>query len=104
MDTGSLSRITNLPEYQELLKKRRQINTPIMVTILVSYFGFILLLAYEPRLHFLSQRIGDGVTTLGICLGVAIMLLTFALTGFYIFQTDKKVSDLLEKIRIKAGR
>lgn len=99
MDDLLKARITNLPEYKTLLKKRVKLGMPLIAIMLVSYFGFILLLAYVPS--FLSIRVGDGVTTLGICLGLALIILTFAITGFFIYQTDEKIGKLLDIIRAK---
>ncbi len=100
MDETLKIHIQNLPEYQQLLSKRRHLNTILIPLMLVTYFGFVLALAFFPDI--LSHRIGEGVTTLGIVLGLALIFLTFGVTGVYIRQTDKKIFDLLDVIRTKA--
>jgi len=99
MNKALQDRIINLPEYQELLRRRRQLNRPLVIVMLVAYFGFVLALAFFPQ--FLSYRIGEGVTTLGLCLGLALIFLTFLITGIFIQRTDTIISDLLERIQKK---
>lgn len=100
MDDTLRNRITSLPEYRELLERKRQLAVPLVIIMLVVYFGFIIGLAFFPAV--LSTRIGDGVTTVGIGLGLGIIVLTFALTGFFIHHSEKRL-DLLVTIREKAG-
>ena len=97
MNTALQSRIAQSPDYKKLLERRRRLIKPLLLVGLVPYYSFILVLAFKPGL--LSLRMGEGVTTLGIVLGVALIALTIAITGIYIHQTDTKSEVLLEAIK-----
>ena len=68
----------------------------LSLIMLVVYFGFILLVAYAPK--FLGIRIGTGVTTIGIPIGLAVILLAFALTGIYVRRANSSYDVLIRKI------
>ena len=47
--------------------------------MMVVYYGFILLVAFNKP--FLAQRIGDGVTTIGMPIGLGVIVFTIVITG-----------------------
>ena len=54
--------------------------------MLVIYFGFILLVAFAKPL--LAMKIGGGVTSLGILLGLGVIISAFVLTGIYVYRAN----------------
>jgi uncharacterized membrane protein (DUF485 family) len=84
-------------EYQEMLKRRRALIAPLSFLTLGIYYAFILALAFFPEA--LSVRIGEGVTTIGIWLGLGVIFATFAITAIYVHQANKKVEGLLTGIQ-----
>lgn len=64
--------------------------------MLSAYFGFILLVGFAKPL--LARPIGDGVTSLGIVLGVALIGLTIVLTGIYVRQANKVFDPLIKSM------
>ena len=62
-----ITRVTSNPKYQELKSKRSTIGWLLTLSMMVVYYGFILLVAYNKPL--LATKIGGGVTTLGMPLG-----------------------------------
>ncbi len=50
--------------------------------MIVIYFGFILLIAFDPK--FLGTPIGSGVMTIGIPVGLFVIVAAFVLTGIYV--------------------
>lgn len=101
MHTLSIDEIRALPEYRELLHKRRKIGIPLCVIMLLAYYAFIFTVAYEPAV--LSQRMSDGVTTLGIWVGLGLILLTWAVTAFYVWYVNSHLEDLINRIQAKAA-
>ena len=55
--------------------------------MLAIYFGYILLIAF--RRDILAQPISEGVTTVGIPVGIAVILSGIALTGIYVFRMNR---------------
>jgi len=79
-------RIRANPKFQAFIKKRNTYS--IIMTILgsLAYYGFILLVAYDKEL--LATKIGAGVTTLGIPLGVGVIVFTIILTWIYVSRAN----------------
>jgi uncharacterized membrane protein (DUF485 family) len=92
----TLARIEQDPNYQELVRRRSSLGWLLSLIMLIIYFGFILLVAYAPK--FLGMRIGDGVTTIGIPIGLAVIVLAFVLTGIYVRTANSSYDALIRKI------
>ena len=93
---NSLTKIERDPNYQELVRRRSSLGWMLSLIMLVIYFGFILLVAYAPK--FLGTRIGTGVTTIGIPIGLAVIVLAFVLTGIYVRKANSSYEVLIRKI------
>ena len=93
---NSLTKIERDPNYQELVRRRSSLGWMLSLIMLVIYFGFILLVAYAPK--FLGIRIGTGVTTIGIPIGLAVIVLAFVLTGIYVRKANSSYDVLIRKI------
>ena len=64
--------------------------------MLIIYFGFILLVAYAPK--FLGMRLGTGVTTIGIPIGLFVIVSAFVLTGIYVSKANSKYDALIREL------
>jgi len=93
---NSLTKIERDPNYQELVRRRSSLGWMLSLIMLAIYFGFILLVAYAPK--FLGTRIGTGVTTIGIPIGLAVIALAFVLTGIYVRKANSSYDVLIRKI------
>jgi uncharacterized membrane protein (DUF485 family) len=101
MPVTDYAQIRAMPEYQELLSRRRALIVPLAIVTLVIYYAFILALAFFPEA--LSVRMGEGVTTIGIWIGLGVIFATFAITGIYVRKANQEIETLLHKIQEKAG-
>ena len=93
---SNLARIEQDPNYKELVRRRSSLGWMLSVIMLVIYFGFILLVAYAPK--FLGTPIGTGVTTIGIPIGLSVIVLAFLLTGIYVRKANSSYDTLIRKI------
>jgi uncharacterized membrane protein (DUF485 family) len=84
------------PNYQELVRRRSSLGWMLSAIMLIVYFGFILLVAYAP--HFLGTPIGTGVTTIGIPIGLLVIVSAFLLTGVYVSKANSKYDPLIREI------
>lgn len=89
-------RIRQLPEFEALLKARRAVNLPVNLIIIGAYFSFVLTIAFWPQ--SLGQPAGDGVISIGIYLGLGLLLLAFLLTAIYMRLADGKIAVLRQKL------
>ena len=58
------ARIRANPKYQELRRKRTRFGWLLSAGMLIVYYGYISLIAFDKP--FLSRKIGEGVTTIGV--------------------------------------
>lgn len=85
------------PRFSQLVAVRRRLAVRLTLVMLAVYFGFVLVVAFAPGL--LAVRLGDGVTTLGIPVGVAVIVTAFALTGVYVHRANHHFDRLERELR-----
>jgi uncharacterized membrane protein (DUF485 family) len=84
------------PHFQELVSKRSSFGWKLSLAMLVIYFGFILLVGYAPKL--LGIPLGSGGTTIGIPIGLFVIVSAFVLTGIYVRRANSEFDGLTRKI------
>src|SRR4051794_12264389 len=67
--------------FKALVHERTRFGVTLTIVMLVIYYGFILLVAFGKG--FLATKIGSGVTTIGMVIGLAVILSAFVLTGIH---------------------
>jgi uncharacterized membrane protein (DUF485 family) len=87
-------------EFRGVVRRRWRVSLALTVALFVVYYGYILLIATDKP--FLAIRIGE-VTTLGIPLGIGVIVLSWALTAGYVVWAnrsyDPEVARLRERLR-----
>jgi len=96
MDRTSYEKIKRDPNYQELVRRRSSLGWMLSMIMLIIYFGFILLVAYAPK--FLGTPLGTGVTTIGIPIGLFVIVSAFVLTGIYVSKANSNYDALIRRI------
>jgi uncharacterized membrane protein (DUF485 family) len=91
-----IAKIQNHPQYAELRRQRNSFGWTLTLVILCVYYGFIALIAFNKS--FLAQPVGDGVTTIGIPLGMGVIVFTVLITGFYVRRANKRYDTLTRAI------
>jgi len=99
--SSTIERITATTEYHTLLQKRHRLIWPLAIITFVSYFAFILAIAFKPQA--LAMRMGDGVVSYGIVLGVVLILLNFVITLLYVRGANTTIEPLLKQIHAAVG-
>lgn len=89
-------RIRANPKYQELVSKRNSYGWIMTALMMIVYYGYILLVAFNKE--FLAQKTGAGVTSLGIPIGVGVILFTVIITGIYIRRANTEFDDLKAQV------
>jgi len=90
-------RVLNNPRFQELVRRRSGFAWTLSVIMLAIYFGFILLVAFAKPL--LAMKVGGGVTSLGIVLGLVVIVVAFLLTGLYVRRANGEFDALTARLR-----
>ena len=96
MEMDLAKRIASNPKYQELKAKRTRFGWWLTLAMMVVYYGFILLVAFDKE--FLSKRLGDGVMTLGIPIGFGVIVFTIVITAIYVRRANSEFDDLTADI------
>jgi uncharacterized membrane protein (DUF485 family) len=92
--------VLDSPAFKRMVTRRWAVAVVLTVALFVMYYGYIVLIAVNKPL--MAQTIGD-VTTLGIPLGVAVIVLAWVLTAIYVGWAnrvhDPEVRDLKRKLQ-----
>jgi uncharacterized membrane protein (DUF485 family) len=101
MATQSYEAIQHDPKYKELVRIRSAFSWTLTAVTLVIYFGFILLIGYRPK--FLGIPLGDSVMTLGLPIGLFVIVSAFVLVGIYVRRANA-VFDRLTRAIVEGTR
>ncbi|MCM3016246.1 DUF485 domain-containing protein [Bacillus subtilis] len=97
MEPAAYATIRRNPKFQELVEQRNRLARNLTLAMLVIYFGFILLVAFAKG--FLGTPISaSGVTTIGIPIGLFVIISAFVLTGIYVSKANTTFDDLNTQI------
>ena len=102
MSDSIVARIEANPKYHELRRKRNGFGWTLTILMLVVYFGYIALIAFNKP--FLAQPIGNGVTTLGIPIGLGVIIFTIVITGLYVRRANSEYDRLTSEILKEAAK
>jgi uncharacterized membrane protein (DUF485 family) len=97
MSDGDVLRIRREPLFRELVNKRTRFAWALSAAMLVIYFGFILVIAFAPKV--LGTPIGGGVMTVGIPVGLFVIVSAFVLTGIYVYRANSEFDPITFKSR-----
>ena len=102
MTPQEIELIRQHPDFIQLVRRKQKLYWSLSLAMLVIYYGFVLLVAFSPST--LGQSLSGGVTTVGMLVGVVIVGLAFALTGFYVYRANNVIDPLNEKLKQEGAR
>jgi len=102
MSDPVVDKIQSNPKYLELRRKRSRFGGWLTVLMLLVYYGYIALIAFNKP--FLAQPLGDGVTTIGIPIGLGVIVFTIVITAVYIRRANSEFDRLTAEIIREATR
>lgn len=91
-----IDKIQRHPKYLELKRKRSGFGWALTLVMMVVYYGYIALIAFDKA--FLAQPIGAGVTSLGIPIGMGVIVFTIVITAIYVRRANSEYDDLTAAI------
>ncbi|WP_018915032.1 DUF485 domain-containing protein [Thiomonas sp. FB-6] len=91
-----VQKIQSHPGYLELRRRRNSLGIGLTLLMLLVYYGFIALIAFDKAL--LSRPIGAGVTTLGVPLGMGVIVFTIVITAVYVRRANREFDAINESI------
>jgi uncharacterized membrane protein (DUF485 family) len=96
MSDPVVDKIQKHPKYLALRSKRNSFGWGLTLLMMVVYYGYIALIAFNKP--FLAQPIGTGVTSLGVPIGMGVIVFTILITGIYVRRANSEFDDLTADI------
>jgi uncharacterized membrane protein (DUF485 family) len=98
MQQEIVDKVRNNPKYHELVTKRTRFAWLLSIIMLIIYYAFILVIAFQPTL--LATKISpESVITIGIPIGIFIIISAFILTGIYVWRANSEFDLLIKQIK-----
>jgi uncharacterized membrane protein (DUF485 family) len=93
MSDARLERIRRNPHFEQLCQSRSRLAWTLSAIMLIVYIGFILLVAFGGN-FLATPLVAGGVTTIGIVVGVGVILIAIMLTAIYVWKANTTFDDL----------
>ena len=91
-----VARIEANPKYHELRRKRNSFGWLLTALMLIVYYGYIALIAFNKP--FLATPLGTGVTSIGIPIGLGVIVFTVVITAIYVRRANGEYDRLTAEI------
>ncbi|MCP8998838.1 DUF485 domain-containing protein [Pseudarthrobacter sp. RMG13] len=88
--------VQSTERFQELRKRHRSFVFPMAVAFLLWYFAYVLLADYA--VEFMSTKVWGNINV-GLILGLLQFVSTFAITGWYVSYSNRKLDPIAAEIR-----
>ncbi len=90
--------LLNDPAFKRLKKEKWIISVLLGFFLMVLYYGFILMMAYNKP--FFANKVTENITV-GIPLGVFVLVATIGITAVYVLWANSSYDRLVNKVREK---
>jgi uncharacterized membrane protein (DUF485 family) len=97
MESITAERMAASPRYRQLKSRRARFGWTLTAMMMAVYYGFILLVAFDKEL--LARPLGAGVTTLGMPIGLGVIVFTIVITGIYVRRANGEFDELTEQLK-----
>jgi len=97
------ARVQANPKYHMLVSSRSVFSIWMTIAVMVVYYGYILLIAFDKE--WLGSKLAAGMTTsIGIPLGVGVIVITVILTNIYVRRANTEFDQLNAEIIKEANQ
>ena len=95
-DDAVIAAIAADPRYAALVRERGRLGWWLSAVIFGAFVGYLGLIAFDKAA--LARPIGGGVTSVGIPVGLGLIVLTIAVTALYVHRANTRYDALLAEI------
>ncbi|MRX11021.1 DUF485 domain-containing protein [Pseudoduganella sp. FT25W] len=99
MHDDLVQKLKHDPNYHKLVKSRSRFGWTLTALMMVVYYGYILLIAFDKE--FLATKTGTGVMTWGMPIGLFVIVFTVLITGVYVRRANNTYDELTQAIHDK---
>lgn len=89
------------PEFHDLAARKNRVSWILTLAAVAVYFGFIFLIAF--RKDLVGSKLTENMTW-GIPLGIGVIVVSWLLTGIYVWWANGTYDVLVAELRRKWGR
>jgi uncharacterized membrane protein (DUF485 family) len=97
MSDARLERIRRDPRFERLCQSRSRLAWTLSALVLIVYLGFILMVAFGGDV-LATPLVAGGVTTIGIVVGVGVIIFAIVLTAIYVWKANTTFDDLTREL------
>lgn len=97
MSKSSYERVLANPKFHELCSKRASFGWTLSFAMLLVYYAFIAVIAFDPAL-LAKPLSSSGVMSVGIPVGLGVILFAFLITGIYVRRANSEFDELNRQI------
>ncbi|GAB16002.1 hypothetical protein ARGLB_098_00270 [Arthrobacter globiformis NBRC 12137] len=83
-------------QFKDLRKRHRSFVFPMAIGFLLWYFAYVILAAYA--VDFMSTKVWGNINV-GIIMGLLQFVTTFAITGWYVSYSNRRLDPIAAEIR-----
>jgi uncharacterized membrane protein (DUF485 family) len=94
---ASAEHIRNNPKFKELVAKRNAFAWTLSAIMLIIYFGFIAVIAFN-KAWLGTLLTTAGVMTIGFPIGVGVIVSAIVLTGIYVYRANGEFDSMNRQI------
>lgn len=102
IEQSALAKIAETETYRQLVSERSRLSWILTTIMLAIFFGYILLIAFDR--DFLARPIGAGTTTIGIPLGIGVIVAGIVLTWIYVARANRRFDALTHQLLEEVGK
>jgi uncharacterized membrane protein (DUF485 family) len=101
MSSSICQQIRLNPKFRELEAQRSRFAWLLSAIVLTAYYGLMIVVAFAPSV--LHAPLSEGrVVTVGVPIGAAVIVLSWLLTGLYVYRANTTFDELNEQILSEA--
>ena len=86
-DDGMLHALADDPRYRVLVRRRAVLGWTLAAIMVAIYLAFIVLVAFAKA--WLAQPLLGGATSIGMPIGLGVIVAAIALTAFYVRRANR---------------
>src|SRR6202048_5555086 len=96
-DRDLTRRVASNASFKTLVRERFALRFILSAIVILTYFSFILLVAFSPS-SLATPVTANSVVSVGIALGVGLILLSVVLTTIYVWRANKRFEALTQQV------
>ena len=96
MNEEAIRKVYENAKYRALVSRRRRLAWTLAAIVFLAYYGYVAAIAFDKAL--LGHSAFGGATTIGIPVGFAIILISLAVTGVYVWKANTAYDRLTREI------